>query len=181
MLCRLVAFAVPLSRYQTFIPEKRRLHALTSAIILHMLISSLILSRCPSSEPLHQIDPGAYEVGLGFIFLLPPVMVTLTKRRVYWIRFFARPLGVFFFSCGSTCIFHRQYQVLCCSFAISAAGSDAGEVDESWWRTFGVWERTLPARAREPWTLPMIAVQGIFDVVLVWRGGIRIWGGDVDG
>lgn len=39
-----------------------------------------------------------YEVGLGFIFLLPPVMVTLTKRRVYVILFFARPLGVFFFS-----------------------------------------------------------------------------------
>lgn len=29
-------------------------------------------------------------------------MVTLTKRRVYVILFFARPLGVFFFSCGST-------------------------------------------------------------------------------
>src|SRR5690349_2396810 len=36
-------------------------------------------------------------------FLFPPVRVTLTKRRVYWMRFFARPLGVFFFSCGSTC------------------------------------------------------------------------------
>ena len=33
-------------------------------------------------------------------------MVTLTKRRVYVIRFFARPLGVFFFSCGSTCHAH---------------------------------------------------------------------------
>lgn len=31
-------------------------------------------------------------------FLLPPVMVTLTKRRVYEILFLARPLGVFFFS-----------------------------------------------------------------------------------
>ena len=31
-------------------------------------------------------------------FLLPPVMVTLTNRRVYVILFFARPLGVFFFS-----------------------------------------------------------------------------------
>jgi hypothetical protein len=39
-----------------------------------------------------------YEVGLGFIFLLPPVMVTLMKRRTYWRRFLARPLGVFFFS-----------------------------------------------------------------------------------
>ena len=30
-------------------------------------------------------------------------MVTLTKRRVYFKRFMARPLGSFFFSCGSTC------------------------------------------------------------------------------
>ena len=61
----------------------------------------------------------AYEVGLGFIcypsapahpekipslrtLRLPPVMVTLTKRRVYVSLFFARPLGVFFFSWGST-------------------------------------------------------------------------------
>lgn len=29
-------------------------------------------------------------------------MVTLTKRRVYVSLFFARPLGVFFFSWGST-------------------------------------------------------------------------------
>lgn len=35
-------------------------------------------------------------------FLFPPVIVTFTKRRVYVILFFARPLGVFFFSCGST-------------------------------------------------------------------------------
>lgn len=33
---------------------------------------------------------------------LPPVMVTLTKRRVYVSLFLARPLGVFFFSWGST-------------------------------------------------------------------------------
>ena len=64
-----------------------------------------------------------YDVGLGFIYLpvsdlwkhknisyggeictfrLPPVIVTLTNRRVYVILFLARPLGVFFFSCGST-------------------------------------------------------------------------------
>jgi len=43
-----------------------------------------------------------YEVGLGFILRLPPVMVTLTKRRVYVSLFLARPLGVFFFSWGST-------------------------------------------------------------------------------
>ena len=37
-------------------------------------------------------------------FRFPPVIVTLTKRLVYVILFFARPLGVFFFSCGSTYI-----------------------------------------------------------------------------
>ena len=31
-------------------------------------------------------------------FRLPPVRVTFTNRRVYVILFFARPLGVFFFS-----------------------------------------------------------------------------------
>ena len=35
-------------------------------------------------------------------FRFPPVIVTFTNRRVYVILFFARPLGVFFFSCGST-------------------------------------------------------------------------------
>lgn len=35
-------------------------------------------------------------------FLLPPVRVTLTKRRVYTSLFLARPLGTFFFSWGST-------------------------------------------------------------------------------
>lgn len=53
-------------------------------------------------RPIHLLLWSSYDVGLGFIFLLPPVMVTLTKRRVYVMRFFARPLGVFFFSCGST-------------------------------------------------------------------------------
>lgn len=43
-------------------------------------------------------DLSLYEVGLGFIFRLPPVRVTFTKRRVYVILFLARPLGVFFFS-----------------------------------------------------------------------------------
>lgn len=38
-------------------------------------------------------------------FRFPPVIVTFTNRRVYVILFFARPLGVFFFSCGSTCPF----------------------------------------------------------------------------
>lgn len=38
-------------------------------------------------------------------FRLPPVIVTLMNRRVYTILFLARPLGSFFFSCGSTYIF----------------------------------------------------------------------------
>lgn len=46
---------------------------------------------------------------------------TLTKRRVYLMRFMARPVGFFFFSCLGT---------------------------------LGHWPRTLPARARDPWTLP---------------------------
>ena len=41
---------------------------------------------------------------MGFILRLPPVMTTFTKRRVYVRRFFARPLGTFFFSCFSTCV-----------------------------------------------------------------------------
>ena len=35
-------------------------------------------------------------------FRFPPVIVTLTKRLVYVMRFLALPLGVFFFSWGST-------------------------------------------------------------------------------
>ena len=89
-----------------------------------------------------------YVVGFGFIFLLPPVMVTLTKRRVYVILFFARPLGVFFFSCGSTCALPHQSLV-----HIAYAGLGVS--------TFGVCDLTLPARASEPWTLPMIAVCGV--------------------
>lgn len=46
---------------------------------------------------------------------------TFTKRRLYLMRFMARPLGFFFLSCLGT---------------------------------LGVWPRTLPARAKEPWTLP---------------------------
>lgn len=36
--------------------------------------------------------------------------------------------------------------------------SSEGGVDGCGERTFGVWDLTLPARAREPWTLPMTAV-----------------------
>lgn len=118
----------------------------------HRQLPSLMLVPCYrflSPPPLPFIrHPGVvYEVGLGFIFRLPPVMVTLTKRRVYVILFFARPLGVFFFSWGSTChglsapapLFHLFYHLRS-------------------WRTFGVCDLTFPARAREPCTLPMLAV-----------------------
>ena len=54
------------------------------------------------SWPVDQLQESLYELGLGFILRLPPVIVTFTKRRVYVMRFLARPLGVFFFSCGST-------------------------------------------------------------------------------
>lgn len=79
-------------------------------------------------------------------FLLPPVIVTLTNRLVYVILFFARPLGVFFFSWGST------YDYMCESlFDRSGPPGDGMEL----WRwasllTFGVWDLTLPARARDP-------------------------------
>lgn len=67
---------------------------------------------------------GPGERCLNLTFLLPPVRVTLTKRRVYTSLFLARPLGTFFFSWGSTlgvcdltlpararAIEHRQYPV----------------------------------------------------------------------
>lgn len=66
--------------------------------------------RC--GHPSRQLGPGSSAAGVSKLkhppgqisptFRLPPVIVTLTKRRVYWMRFLARPLGVFFFSCGST-------------------------------------------------------------------------------
>lgn len=52
----------------------------------------------PSTLLLHRI------ISIQRTFRLPPVMVTLTKRRVYFRRFMARPLGFFFFSWASTCI-----------------------------------------------------------------------------
>lgn len=55
------------------------------------------LRACPKTKP--------YEVqgsGVVLTLRLPPVRVTLTKRRVYVSLFLARPLGTFFFSCFST-------------------------------------------------------------------------------
>lgn len=60
------------------------------------------IPSCLCSFPYPALIYILYDVGLGFIFRLPPVIVTLTNRRVYVILFLARPLGVFFFSCGST-------------------------------------------------------------------------------
>ena len=42
-------------------------------------------------------------------------------------------------------------------------------------RTFGVWDLTLPARAREPWTLPMIAFRCQEYVIVVGDMGRRMW------
>ena len=41
-------------------------------------------------------------------------------------------------------------------------------------RTFGVWDLTLPARAREPWTLPMIAFRCQEYVIIVGDMGRRM-------
>lgn len=105
-------------------------------------------------------------------------MTTFTKRRVYVRRFFARPLGTFFFSCFSTCV-RMQCQQLAFSEGDGSAmavvaGALSGEVafevfrvggerflalaEGEWYRTLGVCDLTLPARASEPWTLPMLAV-----------------------
>ena len=115
---------------------------------------------------------------MGFILRLPPVMTTFTKRRMYVRRFFARPLGTFFFSCFSTCV-RMQRQLFVFSegdgYAMAVVvGALDGEVawvvfqvggecflalaEGEWYRTLGVCDLTLPARASEPWTLPMLAV-----------------------
>jgi hypothetical protein len=41
-------------------------------------------------------------------------------------------------------------------------------------RTFGVWDLTLPARAREPWTLPMIVFRCQAYVIIVGDMGRRM-------
>jgi hypothetical protein len=97
---------------------------------------------------------------------------------VYVRRFFARPLGTFFFSCFSTCVrMLRQLFVLseCDGYAMAVVASALGgevayvvsevggerflaQAEGEWYRTLGVCDLTLPARASEPWTLPMLAV-----------------------
>ena len=83
------------------IPATSQRRKMTTSLLNPYLIPSLSLR---SSSHHLVISTPIYEVGFGFIFLLPPVMVTFTQRRVYVILFFARPLGVFFFSWGSTYI-----------------------------------------------------------------------------
>ncbi len=117
-------------------------------------------------------------------FLFPPVIVTFTNRRVYVILFFARPLGVFFFSWGSTCdqssISTHLATCMCAPNIVCCRRQcriSEAPLKDDWQRqppsklrtlkthqragcvhTFGVCDLTLPARAREPWTLPMMAV-----------------------
>jgi hypothetical protein len=72
-------------------------------------LRSPVSSRLRRGSGVHLLDMSmACSIGRrwnGRTLRLPPlVMVTLTKRRVYMILFLARPLGVFFFSWGSTCI-----------------------------------------------------------------------------
>lgn len=57
----------------------------------------------PNFIPSHEHPESSSFYRIQRTFRLPPVMVTLTKRRVYLRRFIARPLGCFFFSCASTC------------------------------------------------------------------------------
>lgn len=97
-------------------PQSEMPFILTSMQSVRVLIKAVLSSPSSSFRPFQSKDKqtkatpyptlivelAVYVVGLGFIFRLPPVRVTFTKRRVYVILFFARPLGVFFFSCGST-------------------------------------------------------------------------------
>jgi len=71
--------------------------------------------------------------GLGecCTFLLPPVIVTLTNRRVYTIRFFALPFGSFFFSWGSTCTTSSQ-PLSCMPHACR----------QGWWSAFATLEKS---------------------------------------
>jgi hypothetical protein len=149
----------------------------------------------PSSSPslLPHRCRVAYEVGLGFIFRLPPVMVTFTKRRVYVILFLARPLGVFFFSCFSTCG-HMSVSAsgLLNFHSRDACGRSAGVASPGLpshvplflhligvHRTLGVCDLTLPARAREPCTLPIVAVYAVMRVLVFVCGGFCEWRGSV--
>ena len=98
--------AVSLSRHQAVsTPTQWQKQFSPTPSLMPLYHTTILTPQQSSTLPLHfLLKSGPYVVGFGFIFLLPPVMVTFTKRRVYVMRFFARPLGVFFFSCGSTCI-----------------------------------------------------------------------------
>lgn len=65
-----------------------------------------------SMPPLVFNDPFVHVSQRTFLF--PPVIVTLTNRRVYTILFFALPFGSFFFSCGSTYAAVRLWLEECC-------------------------------------------------------------------
>jgi hypothetical protein len=152
------------ARYPRFPPQDFVRRFLLSIHVLHRIQLILANSSCisPLLHPIGRSVGLIYAApGLGFIFLLPPVMVTLTKRRTYWMRFLARPLGVFFFSWGSTCgVVHVPLVSLPflsrCPYVLFPS------------HTFGVCDLTFPARAREPCTLPMIAV------VWFWRGSVTV-------
>jgi hypothetical protein len=102
-------------RIDTSICSNQPLHSFD---LFSPLLSILLSTLSPHS--LSSVS-FSYVVGLGFIYYnqhlfnqsavfhrlhtlrLPPVMVTLTNRRVYTILLRARPFGDFFFSCFSTC------------------------------------------------------------------------------
>jgi hypothetical protein len=71
-----------------------------------LLVTKVILARSSKFRGWGSSAPVSNHVYIAGVFVptlrLPPVRVTFTKRRVYVSLFLARPLGVFFFSWGST-------------------------------------------------------------------------------
>jgi len=115
---------------------------------MQMVFSSFKIPGAKGQEPCRRIDQSKVRKWTHILRLPPGSVVTLTKlprnnaqlknsefqqgrsthRRLYRMRFLARPLGVFFFSCLST---------------------------------FGVCDLTLPARARDPWTVHQYSVNDV--------------------
>ena len=106
-------------------------HAILSFGCDYLPIPGIEIPPLPSLETLP-----AYVVGAGFIFRLPPVSWTLTNRRVYVMRFLARPLGVFFFSCLSTSVGRCQCEPIVANsapllFRLSAPSIAAFQISNS--------------------------------------------------
>lgn len=107
------------SKYQTIHPLHAHHHSTLCSCWRRIHLQSALFQNTCS---IHSKN-GGWGEGRDSTLLFAPGrwLATVTNRRLYNNRFFARPLGVFFFSCFST---------------------------------LGVWDLTLPARAREPCCLP---------------------------